>query len=249
MVTLFGGGPRFGLPEFGLLVTKTEVQLKMLGLPYAKELARPDQSPKGQIPFLDDDGTRIADSHFIREHLEKKLGKDLDAHLDARQRALAWAIERMLEDNLAPALRYMRWLLPENFAKGPAHIVDGAPEAQRPKLREELLGRVREALRAVGVARHSLDEVTALGERSLSALSLFLGDQPYLFGETASGVDATAFAMVAGMLTPFFASPLREKALGHPNLVAYAGRMMKEFFPEHPWEVGRREGSSRHGED
>lgn len=239
MITFFGGGPKFGLPEFSPFVTKTEVQLKMLGIPYAKELARPDQSPKGQIPFLDDDGTRIADSCFIREHLEKKLGKDLDAHLDARQRAEAWAIERMLEDQIAQTLRYMRWLLPENFAKGPAHLVDGAPEEARPKLREDLLGRVRDALRAVGVARHSLDEVTALGERSLSALSLFLGDKPYLFGEKAAGVDATAFAMLAGILTPFFESPLRQKALDHANLVAYTGRMMKAFYPEHPWEVGR----------
>jgi glutathione S-transferase len=239
MITLFGGGPRFGLPELSPFVTKTEVELKMLGLPYAKEVARPDQSPKGQLPFIDDDGTRIADSHFIRAHLEQKLGMDLDAHLDARQRAEAWALERMLEDHLAQGLRYMRWLLPENFAKGPAHFVDGAPEELRPKLREDLLGRMRDALRAVGVARHSLDEVTALGDRSLSALSVLLGDKPYLFGEKAAGVDATAFAMVAGILTPFFASPLREKALGHANLVAYTGRMMKEHFPEHPWEVGR----------
>jgi glutathione S-transferase len=238
MITLFGGGPRFGLPELSPFVTKTEVQLRMLGVPFAKEIARPDQSPKGQLPFLDDEGTRVADSHFIREHLEKTLGEDLDAHLDARQRAEAWAIERMLEDNLALALRYMRWMLPENFAKGPAHFVDGAPEELRPKLREELLGRMRDILRAVGVARHSLDEVTSLGERSLSALSLLLGDKPYLFGEKASAVDATAFAMVVGILTPFFESPLRQKALSHANLVAYAGRMMKDFYPEHPWEAG-----------
>ncbi len=238
MITLFGGGPKFGLPEFSPFVTKTEVQLEMLGLAYVKELARPDQGPKGQIPFLDDDGTRVADSYFIRVYLEEKLGKDLDAHLDARQRAEAWVLERMLEDHLAPALRYMRWLLPENFAKGPAHLVDGAPEALRPKLREDILGRVRDGLRAVGVARHSEGEVTGMGERSLSALSVFLGDKPYLFGEKAAGVDATAFAMVAGILTPFFESPLREKALGHANLVAYAGRMMKRFYPEYPWEVG-----------
>jgi glutathione S-transferase len=237
MITLFGGGPKFGLPELSPFVMKTQVQLEMLGLPYAKETARPDQSPKGQIPFLDDDGARVADSCFIREHLDTKLGKDLDAHLDARQRAEAWAIERMLEDHLAPILRYMRWLLPENFAKGPAHFVDFAPEEARAKLREDILGRMREGLRAVGPARHSLDEVTALGERSLSALSVLLGDKPYLFGAQAAGVDATAFAMLSGILTPFFESPLRVKTLSHANLVAYTARGMKQFFPEHPWEV------------
>jgi glutathione S-transferase len=237
MITLFGSSPVFGLPELSPYVTKTEVQLKMLGLPYVKERARPDQSPKGQIPFIDDDGTRIADSHFIREHLERKHGKDLDAHLDARQRAEAWAIERMIENHFGPTTGYMRWLLPENFAKGPAHFVDGAPEEARPRLREELLGRVRESMRAVGVARHTTDEVVSLGVRSLEALRAILGDKRYLFGERPAGVDATAFAMLAGVLTPYFDSPLRRRAEEYPSLTAYTARMMREFYPEHRWEA------------
>ena len=96
---------------------------------------------------------------------------------------------------------------------------------------------MRDGLRAAGLARRSLDEVAALGERSLSALSLLLGDRPFLFGEKASGVDATAFAMLSGILTPFFESPPRRKAASHANLVAYTARMMKQFYPEHPWEV------------
>lgn len=239
MITLYGGGPMFGLPEFSPYVTKTEVQLKMLGVPYVKERARPEQSPKGQIPFIDDGGARIGDSHFIREHLEKKLGADLDAHLDARQRAEAWAIERMLENHFGWTTGYARWLIPENFAKGPAHFVDGAPEEVRPKLREELQGRVRDTLRAVGVARHSAEEVVELGVRSLTALSVLLGDKPYLFGDRPAGVDATAFAMLAGILTPHFDSPLRRRTEGFPNLVAYTARLMKQYFPEHPWETPR----------
>jgi glutathione S-transferase len=238
MITLFGGGAGFGLPDVSPFVMKTEVQLQMLGLPYAKEPTRPDRSPKGQMPFIDDEGIRIADSHFIRAHLETKLGRGLDAHLDERQRAEAWAIERMLEDQLAHALRYMRWLVPENFAKGPARFADSAPEEMRAKLREDFLGRVREGLRAAGPARHSVHEVAEVGGRSLSALSVLLGDKRHLFGEAPAGVDATAFAMVAGILTPFFESPLRREAERHANLVAYAGRMMKEYFPGHPWEVG-----------
>lgn len=235
MITLSGAGPMFGLPEASPYVTKTEVQLQMLGLPYRKERARPEQSPKGQVPFIDDDGARIADSHFIREHLEKKHGKDLDAGLGARERAEAWALERMLENHFGPTMGWARWLIPENFAKGPAHFVDGAPEELRPKLRAEMLGRVRDAFRAVGVARHSEAEIVGLGVRSLTALSVVLGDKPYLFGDRPAGVDATAFAMLAGILTPFFDSPLRRKAEGFANLVAYTGRMMRQFYPEHPW--------------
>lgn len=238
MITLHGAGPGFGLPEISPYVTKTEVQLKMLGLAYEKKRAAPQESPKGQVPFIDDQGARIADSHFIREHLEKKLGVALDAHLDARKQAEAWAIERMLENHFGAATSYARWLIQENFDKGPAHFFDGAPEEMRAKLRADVQARVRENLRA-SVARHTETEIVELGERSLSALSIFLGDKPYLFGEKPAGVDATAFAMLAGILTPFFDSPLRRRAERYPNLVAYTARMMKQFFPDHPWETPR----------
>jgi len=53
LITLYGFGPGFGLPEISPFVTKTEVQLKMAGLAYRKEKARPTSSPKGQLPFID----------------------------------------------------------------------------------------------------------------------------------------------------------------------------------------------------
>ena len=40
MITLFGFGAGFGLPEISPYVTKTEVQLKMAGLAYRKERAQ-----------------------------------------------------------------------------------------------------------------------------------------------------------------------------------------------------------------
>ena len=88
MITLYGFGPGFGLPEISPYVTKTEVQLKMMGLDYVKQQAMPDNSPKGQLPFIDD-GEVVADSTFIRRHLERQHDFDLDAGLAARQRAAA----------------------------------------------------------------------------------------------------------------------------------------------------------------
>ena len=46
MITLYGFGAGFGLPEISPFVTKTEVQLKMAGLPYRKERAMPPASPR-----------------------------------------------------------------------------------------------------------------------------------------------------------------------------------------------------------
>jgi glutathione S-transferase len=234
-IKLFAFGPGFGLPEVSPFCTKTEVQLKMAGLPYRKEKAKPDASPKGQLPYIEDDGERIADSHFIRAHIEHKYRVDLDEGLDPAQRAQAWAVERMLENHFNWASGYARWIIPANFEIGPARFFDDAPEAIRAKLRDDVRGRVANRLFEVGMARHSPDEIVDLGDRSLLALSALLGDKPYLMGEHPSGVDATMFGMLAGILAPYFESPLRRKAESYPNLVAYTGRLMRQYYPGHAW--------------
>jgi glutathione S-transferase len=239
MITLYGFGPGFGLPEISPYVTKTEVQLKMANLAYIKQQAMPDTSPKGQLPYIDDGDERVADSTFIRRHLEKKHGFDLDNALDERQRAEAWAIERMVENHFNWAFVYTRWMIPENFAKGPAHFFDGAPEDTRELIREDVRARVSEVHRLAGLARHAPDEIVELGARSLSALSMLLGWKPYLMGEKPCGTDAMVFASLAGLMTPYFDSPLRQRALEFANLVAYVDRMMERYYPEHAWQCAK----------
>ncbi len=235
MITLYGFGPGFGLPEISPFVTKTEVQLKMAGLAYGKEKARPTASPKGQLPFIDDDGEAIADSTFIRAHIEAKYGLDFDAPLSLQARAQAWAFERAAEHHLYWALVGARWVDPENFAKGPAHFFDAAPEHMREKLREDAQFRVAENYLLSGLGRHAPDEDVDLAVRSLFALSVQLGDKPYLMGDLPCGTDATVFAMLAGILTPYFTSALRERTLQFGNLVAYVDRLMDRYYPEFVW--------------
>ena len=235
MITLYGFGAGFGLPEISPFVTKTEVQLKMAGLAYRKGKAIPPASPKGQLPFIVDDNERVADSTFIRAHLEAKYSFDFDAPLSLQARAQAWAFERMVEHHIYWALVGARWVDADNFAKGPAHFFDAAPEHLREKLREDAQFRVAENYLLSGLGRHAPDEDINLAARSLFALSVQLGDKPYLMGETPCGTDATAFAALAGILTPFFASQLRERAEEFQNLTAYVDRLMLRYFPDFAW--------------
>jgi len=235
LITVYGFGAGFGLPEISPFVTKTEVQLKMAGLGYVKEKARPTASPKGQLPYIQDGTETIADSTFIRAHIEAKYGFDFDAPLNLQARAQAWAFERLIEHHLYWALVGARWTDPENFAKGPAHFFDAAPAHMREKLREDAQFRVAENYLISGLGRHAPDEDTDLAIRSLLALSVQLGDKRYLMGDTPCGADATAFAIVAGILTPFFESPLRDRAQQFDNLVAYADRMMEQYYPDFAW--------------
>jgi glutathione S-transferase len=240
VITLYGFGPGFGLPEISPFVTKTEVHLKMAGLAYRKEKAMPPASPKGQLPYIDDAAERIADSTFIRAHLEGKYGFDFDAPLTLQQRVQAWALERMIEHHLYWALVGARWVDAENFAKGPAHFFDGAPAHLREKLREDAQFRVAENYLLAGLGRHAPDEDVDLAVRSLFALSVQLGDKPYLIGDTPCGTDASAFGVLVGILTPFFASELRQRAQQFGNLTAYVDRMMLQYYPQFAWTPLRR---------
>lgn len=234
MITLYGAAPMFGLPHCSPYVMKTEVQLMIADAAYVAVPAMPEQGPKGQIPFIDDAGVKIGDSTFIRLHVEERYGVDLDAGLTSEQRAHAWAIERMVENHFAWATVPGRYFIPENFEKGPAHFFDAAPAGLRRELQEEMLEQVHFRTRAA-LGRHSPEEIVELGVISLRALATLLGEKPYLFGDRPAGVDATAFAFLAAVTTPFFDTPLRRRAQAFPNLIAYVDRMMAQFYPDHLW--------------
>ena len=94
MITLASFGPAFGLPDQSPFVTKAEVLLKMSGLPFEKQRSGLRKAPKGKLPYIEDDGRIIADSTFIRLHLERKYGLDFDRGLTSAQKGTAWAVER-----------------------------------------------------------------------------------------------------------------------------------------------------------
>jgi glutathione S-transferase len=226
MIVLYCFGPLWGLPDPSPFVVKTAVQLKMSGLPFRTDKSRPPEAPKGKLPFIEDNGVRIGDSVFIREHLERKYGVDLDAGLDTRQRALGWAVEKVVEDHLYWATVYCRWAVKENFDKGPAIFFGDAP----PEVLEAARARMLDVLHAQGFGRHALPEVASLAARSFASLSELLSDGPNLAGETMGGADATLFAGLSAVLTPHFDTPVRDALLKHRNLVAYSERMMQRFY-------------------
>lgn len=236
-IRLYGFGSFLGMPDGSPYVTKAEVLLRMAGRPYVKDTSMPlDRAPKGKLPVIDDAGEIVADTTFIRAHVEHKYGFDFDRGLDKTERAEAWAIERMLEDQLYWIGVHMRWAIPENFAKGPAHFFDAVPDAIRDQVRESAKARVRGNLHAQGIGRHSPAEITELGARSLEALSALLGNRPWLMGEEPCGTDATMTGILAMLLSPALDSPIRRRAMALPNLPAYIDRAIRHFFPEHDWQ-------------
>jgi glutathione S-transferase len=212
-------------------VTKVEVLLKMAGLSYRTDITGLRKAPKGKLPYIEDDGQRVADSTFIRWHLENKYKIDFDKGLSAEQRAIAWAFEKMAEDNLYWALVDARWFDEENFAKGPLEFFRKIPAPLRPLIVAFVRRQLKRTLHGQGVGRHTREEIIALGSRSIAAIADFLGSKPFFMGSEPTGVDATLFAFVAGALCPQFETPLRTVAENHGNLRRYVGRMAARYYP------------------
>jgi glutathione S-transferase len=232
MSTLYTFGPTFGLPDPSPFVTKVEVLLKMAGLPYRTNTAGFRRAPKGKLPYIDDDGERVADSTFIRWHLENKYRIDFEKGLSPEQRAVAWAFEKMAEDNLYWALVDARWVDDANFAKGPKQFFRKIPAPVRPLLIAFIRRQLRRTLHGQGMGRHEPAEIVALGARSIAATAEFLGSKPFFMGSEPAGVDATIFAFVAGTLCQHFDTPLRTQAERYDNLRRYVGRMTARYYPD-----------------
>lgn len=232
MITLYAFGPHFGLPDPSPFVTKADLLLKMSGMPYQTNLKGFRKAPKGKLPYIKDTGELVADSTFIRRHLERKYRIDFDRGLSAEQKAIAWAFEKMAEDNLYWATVDARWNVDANFDKGPRVFFKRVPPPLRSLVVAMIRRQVRKALHAQGMGRHTRAEIEALAAHGIDAIATYLGQKSFFMGAEPTGVDATVFAFAAGVLCPQFDTPLRTAAERHDNLRRYVGRMTARYYPD-----------------
>lgn len=232
MITLHQFPPALGLPNASPFCLKLELYLRMANLPYRNRYTlNLQQAPKGKLPWIDDDGTRVSDSGLIVDYLERKHGGLLDRGLTAQQKATALAIRRLIEEHLYWAVLYTRWIEDEGWPitregffgslKWPLSVI--VPKVARSGLRKELHGH--------GMGRHSREDIHALGIADIEALSALLGDRPWFLGDKPSSVDACATGFLANLLMVPLETPLKAAATSHGNLVAYCRRAAKTYFP------------------
>lgn len=222
----------FGLPHASPFAIKTELLLKMSGLPY--ELARADirKAPRGKIPWIVDGDEVISDSRLIKQHLEVRHGIDFTADYSPRILGFGLAIERMLEDHLYFFNVDNRWLRPENFEAGPARFFDAAPAVLRPLIKAMVLRKVGNQVRMQGTGLLTDAEKLSLVRRAVDAIDAMIAGQQYLLGGRVCGADATAYGFLASLASKFFQSDYADYAQSKPELMGYLERMRAEFYPD-----------------
>lgn len=223
---------KLGVPNASPFCVKLELWLKLADIPHAiEEQFDPSKGPKKKIPYAIIDGEKVGDSTLIIEHLARKFEFDIDAGLGEHERAMTRAIIAMCEERLYWCGVHDRWLgagwpgVSEAFFGGmPAPIRMIAKKMARRAVRKQLWEQ--------GTGRHTPEEVFAMATSDVSALAEIIGDGPYVFGDTLRLVDCVVYGMVVNLTHVQLDTPLTRAAREHANLVDYAERISREYFPD-----------------
>lgn len=222
----------WGLISISPFCLKLESFLRMTGIPHKVIIIKmPLGAPKGKVPWIDNDGTKVGDSTFIINYLQELYGVNPDADLTAEQQAQSLAIQRLVEENLYWALVYDRWVRPENWHIYRSTLLAGIPALLRGPLITLVRRRMKQQLKAHGMGLHTSDEVRAIGESDIAALAALLGNRPFFHGEVPTNIDACVYSMLANIYYADLVSPLKVCIDTRANLVAFIKRFSNQFFP------------------
>lgn len=233
MIKLHQFARTWGIPNLSHFCCKLETYLRLNQIPYQIVESIPPKAPKGKLPFIEDEGKKIADSDLITRHLIQKYGNKLDTHLIPSQKAISIAMQRLMEDHLFWITMYTRWQYSEeNWRVNKKAIFHSFPPLIRDIVASIYRILIRRQIHGHGLGRHNREEIFQLGRIDLDALSDFLADKPYFMGDKPTSLDATAFGILINTLACPIESPVKEYALSKQNLVDYCQRIKSEYFPD-----------------
>lgn len=221
----------WGLPSTSPFCIKLEAWLRMAGLPYeARVLQGLPRSSTRKIPYVElAGGELVADSGAIIERLTTERGVSLDEGLTARERALATAVTRMLEDHLYWAIAWDRWVPRERWAVTREAYFGGLPGPLRWLVPPLARRGVLRALHGQGFGRLGEAEIMARAARDLAALADLLGEAEHPLGRPSS-LDATVYAFVVSAGRPPWGGPLQQAVARQPGLTAFCERFEQRWW-------------------
>jgi glutathione S-transferase len=220
MLTLYSYPGLFGVADNNGYGLKVFAFLKLAGLPFTHQhVFDASAAPRGQLPYIVDDGEAIGDSDTIVAHLAAKYRLALDDDLTAAQRDMSHLIERMLDD-LYWVMSYSRW---KDERYRPAFVQ--AFRREYPNVTEEGLRKAQDfnALRYhyQGIGRYSPEAAYARGIADLQVLANLVPPTGFLHGPKPSSIDAAIYGFLANIYFYEIATPLRQFVAAHGNLVRH----------------------------
>ena len=220
MITLYSYPELFGVADNNGYGLKVFAFLKLTGVPFTQQhIFDASAAPRGQLPYIDDDGEAIGDSDTIIAHLIRKYRLPIDDRLTAAQRDTSHLITRMLDD-LYWVMSYSRWK-DERF--WPAFC--DALRREHPSLTEAGLRKAREfnaqRYHYQGIGRYAPAAAYARGLADLQVLANLIPADAYLHGPKPTSIDAGIYGFIANIHFYAIDTPLKSFVESHRNLVRH----------------------------
>lgn len=220
MLTLYSYPELFGVADNNGYGLKVFAFLKLTGVPFLHQhIFDASAAPRGQLPYVVDDGETIGDSETILAHPVGKYRLTIDADLTPAQRMTNLLVTRMLDD-LYWVMSYSRWKDDRYF---PAFR--DAFMAQHSQIDEAGMNKAREynAQRYYfqGIGRYAPDQAYARGLADLQVLADLIPADGYVHGAKPTSIDTDIYGFIANIHFFPIPTPLKAFVRAHPNLVRH----------------------------
>lgn len=222
-VLLYQHPPWNSIPSPLPACIKVETYCRMMKIPY-ENVYKTGTDQK--LPYLEYQGETKKQN--LLGFLNSKFEVDADANLSDKDKACSRAFQCMVEENTFWSLMYYRWV--DNFAETKKYFkgLDFVRKNVRPKLDQ---GKCVKCLEAHEIGKHNKEEIYAIGEQDLRAMSAFLDDKEFFMGSEPSTIDCTMFGLLSCLLHTADSSPLAKVVKEDlKNLVDFCDRMKLNFW-------------------
>jgi glutathione S-transferase len=220
MITLYSYPGLFGVADNNGYGLKVYAFMRLAGLSFRHEhILDASAAPRGQLPYIVDDGEAIGDSETIIAHLIGRYRLTIDDALVSRQRDQNLLITRMLDD-LYWVMSYSRW---KDDRYWPAFR--DALLREHPSLTPEGLLKAREfnfqRYHFQGIGRYAPDAAYARGLADLAVLANIIPATGYVHGPHPTSIDAGIYGFIANIYFYEIDTPLKAFVASRENVVRH----------------------------
>ena len=220
MITLYSYPGLFGVADNNGYGLKVFAFMRLAGVAFVHEhIFDASAAPRGQLPYIVDDGETIGDSEAIIAHLKRKYALAIDAGLDAARRDRDLLVTRLLDD-LYWVMSCSRWKDERYF---PAFR--DALLREHPQLTIEGLRKAQEfnfqRYYYAGIGRFAPEAAYARGVADLGVLARLVPADGYVNGPQPTSIDAGIYGFIANIWFFDIDTPLKRFVAAHGNLVRH----------------------------
>ena len=213
---------------------KLETFLRIADIKYENDFKN-YKSPKGKTPWITVNKEDISDSQFAIEHLRKTLNKDINGHLSPEDAAKARALQVLADERFYWCIALDRTVY--NQGKHFPQIADlPVPGFMHGIVVKLIKWGVTKQSKAHGIGVHPREQVEAVALGDIKAFSDYLGNKPFLMGDTPCEVDCSVFGMLVQALYNVPDDNFMKQAIekDFKNLVDYVDRIKEKYWSD--WE-------------